>query len=345
MSTRFQDRLIHVALCKGYLDTERVREAFRGLAERRCTGRKLRLDHVLREMGLLTQEQLADVRRTMAREAPPRLGDLEILSRIGAGAIGTVYRARQRRLDRIVAVKVLAGHLAHDEAFVRRFLREARLAARVSHPNVVQVYDVGRWRGSPHIVMEYVPGASLEQVIVREGRVSETLAASIGLQIGRAVQYASAHGLVHRDIKPANILLKEDGAAKLADLGLAMAPGEEAESRVGTPFYMSPEQARSDLMLDSRSDIYSLGCTLFRAVTGRVPFQGPTVAETLRMHAESPRPDAAALRPELSPDFCSTLRRMMAKQPEERYAGPAEFVAAIERLTVQRTSAGRGEPR
>jgi len=342
MNTRFQDRLIHEALARGYLNVDGVRAALRGLAERRALGRRPSLDRLLVEMGLLTPDQAAVLRRIAGREATQRLGDLEILDRIGGGALGTVYRARQRRLDRVVAVKVLAGHLAHDLTFVRRFVREARLTARIVHPNVVRVFDVGQAGGRPFIVMEYVPGPSLEEIIHSGGRLTERRVLSIALQMGRALQAAAAHGLVHGDVKPANILIRPDGLAKLADLGLATMPGEEGMRGAGTPLYMSPEQARGQRP-DGRSDIYSLGCTLFHALTGRVPFPGSNAAETLRMHAESPPPSAVALRPDLSPEVDALVRRMMAKRPVERFARPAEFLRVVERLIPVRAAAGREE--
>ena len=342
----FQDRLINVAVRKGYLDADNVHAALQWLKEEQSRGRNTPLQSILLQKRLLTREQWVDVRRTMAQEGiAPRLGDYEILSRIGRGSMGTVYRARQRGLDRIVALKVLASHLASNEEFVRRFLREARLAARVNHPNIVQVFDVGRWRTRHYIAMEFVRGRSLERMLAKTGPISEALAVSVALQVAAALEQAEARGIVHRDIKPGNILVTAQGVAKLADLGLALAAGESAEDNVGTPYYMSPEQARNDANLDTRSDIYSLGCALFHAVTGRPPFEGAAALETARMHAELAPPDARAARPDLSEAFSAVLRRMMAKRTEDRYPTAAALATALEPLRAKpaRSPIGAGD--
>lgn len=340
--SNFRDQLIHIARRKGYLDAEQAEAARRAVAEAAAQGQPVRLHQLLVDRRLLTREQLLDVRRTMAQEgAPPRLEDYDILARLGRGAMGAIYQARQRSLDRLVAVKVLAGHRALDESAVRRFLREARLGARINHPNIVQVLDVGQWHGLHYIVLEYVPGCSLERLIFRHGCVSEGRVLSIGVQMARALQQAEACGVVHRDIKPANILLTTQGTAKLADLGLAVAAGEEMEEGAGTPLYMSPEQLRNAPELDVRSDIYSLGCTLFHAATGRPPFEGATAVETARLHCERPSPDARIARPGLSPEFCEALHRMMAKRPEDRFANATELLGTLERLQARRQTRRR----
>ena len=340
--SEFQDRLIEVALRKGYLDADKVQAALRMIQQEAQKGQARRLEQALLQKNFLSREQLVDIRRTMAQEGlHPRLDDFDILSRIGRGAMGTVYRARQRSLDRVVAIKLLASHLASNEQFVRRFVREARLAARVNHPSIVQVFDVGQWRGRHYIVMEYVQGRGLDRIIPSGGPLSEKRAASIAIQIAGALQQAEARGIVHRDIKPGNIVVTADGVAKLADLGLALARGEDSEENVGTPYYMSPEQARNDPDLDVRADIYSLGCTLFHAVTGRPPFEGATALETARMHAESPAPDARTYRADLSPAFSALLRRMMAKRPDDRFRDARELLAVLEKLEPDAGGAGR----
>jgi serine/threonine-protein kinase len=334
MTTEFQDRLIHTAVRKGYLDAGQVAHALRLLREAQAGGREAHLGSVLVEAGLLTEEQALDVRRTMAQEGlPPRLDDYDILSRVGRGSTGAVYCARQRSLDRQVAVKILSSHLAADPRYVERFLREARLAARFAHSNIIQVFDVGQWRDTHYIVMEYVPGRGLDRLIGAGEKLTEAQAVSVLLQVGRALRAAQERGIVHRDIKPANILLTPSGVAKLADLGLALAPGEQAEQSCGTPYYASPEQIRNEAV-DARSDIYSLGCALYHALTGRPPFDGRTVVETLRMHAETAAPDVRALRPDLSVRFGRLLSRMMAKRPAERFESPAALIEAVEKLSA-----------
>ncbi len=217
-------------------------------------------------------------------------------------------------------------------------MREARLAARISHPNVVQVYDVGQWRGTHYIAMEYVDGRSLEEILVTDGALAERDAVRVGVQMAAALQAAVAKGIVHRDIKPGNILFRRDGSAKLADLGLAVAPGDAVEGLVGTPYYISPEQAASAPNLDVRSDIYSLGCTLYHAVTGAPPFAGATAFDTLRLHAEAPRPNARLLRPALTPRFCALLQRMMAVRPKDRHQTPEDLSEDLEAVLSPRPS-------
>jgi serine/threonine-protein kinase len=337
MGGHFQQKLVNIALEKGYLDAAKVSAALRLLKEAQARGRTVRLHEVLLENELLTREQLVNVRRAMARAGlKVRVGDYDILSRIGRGAMGTVYRARQRGLDRIVALKVLASHLAANEEFVARFLREARLAARIKHANIVQVFDVGEWRKTRYIAMEYVDGRTLEEIVTASGPISETLAVSVAYQIAAALEHTSAAGIVHRDIKPANILITPRGMAKLADLGVALVAGEPCEDNVGTPYYMAPEQARNEEDLDVRADIYSLGCSIYFAVAGRPPFEGSSALDTTRMHAESPAPDAAARRPELSAAFTKILEQMMAKQRVDRFRSPAKLVAALAELMRQR---------
>lgn len=247
-----------------------------------------------------------------------QVNDYDVISRIGRGGMGVVYLARQRSLDRRVALKVLASHLAADKRFVTRLLREARLAAKLSHPNVIRVYDVGEWRNTHYIVMEYVEGHSLDRLIRSGELLSEARALGVMRQVADVLIAAQGHGIVHRDIKPGNILLTADGTVKLADLGVARLAGEQAESDVGTPYYLSPEQAHNDPLLDSRADIYSLACTLFHAMTGRPPYLGSTAIATVAMHLDSPVPDIRESRPDVSAEFAALIRRMMVKRAQDR---------------------------
>lgn len=329
MRSEFRDRLIRVALEQGYLDEERVRVAFSILATEEQKGAKPKLHEILVRYNLMTRGQLLEVRREMAREGMPmRIGDFEMVSRLGRGSMGTVYRARQRSLDREVALKVLAEHLAVDEQIRESFFREARLAARVTHKNIVQIFDVGDTRHTHYFVMEYVAGRTLERILAKEGRIAEAQATGIALQMARALVAMESGGIVHRDIKPGNIMITRDGTAKLADLGMAILSDGTEKVAGGTAWYMPPEQARNGPAPDIRTDMYALGCTLFHAVIGQPPYAGRNAAETLRMHAEAPIPDAAGLRDDVSSGFSQAVRRMMAKTPEGRFANAAELLAA-----------------
>ena len=331
MGNEFRDRLIQTALRQGVLTPDAVRRAFEIVREQKQPGVAPRLHQILVDHGFLTRDALLDVRRAMAREGlHVKYGEFAILSRLGRGGTGTVYRAHQPSLDRHVAIKVLASHLTADPSYVDRFYREARVAARISHPNIVQVYDLGQTRHTHYIVMEYVAGPTLAAVLRKEGVLEERRARDLGAQLTRALAYMEKRGIVHRDIKPGNVMLTSDGTAKLADLGVAQAPGMASDSSGGTPYYMAPEQARGETEMDVRTDMYALGCTLFHAVVGAPPYMGRNAAETLRLHAEAPLPDPCEFRSNLSQSFCKILRRMMAKRREDRFASAGELLAAWE---------------
>jgi len=275
---------------------------------------------------------------------PRRLGRYEVLERIGAGGMGTVFRARQLPIDRIVALKLLAPDLAADRRYLRRFVREARAAGALDHPNIVRVYDVGSAEGHPYICMEYVAGPSLERLLRERIRLPPAEAVRIALQLAQALDYAHRSGVIHCDVKPDNVLLAPGGAAKLADLGLArmFGQGREGSSRrepgMGTPHYVAVEQARDAARADSRSDIYSLGATLYHMLTGRVPFDGSSTAEILTHAARDPLVSPRALVPEIPESLSAVVERMMARSPEDRYRSAAEVLHDLRE--VERELAG-----
>jgi len=267
----------------------------------------------------------------------PVLGDFEILERIGQGAVGAVFKARQRSMDRLVAVKVLKPQLARDPTYVDRFWREARAAARLNHPNIVLAIDAGEDHGYYYFVMEYVEGHTVS--LLRKAAVfDEGRALGLVLQVAKALDYAwSQERIVHRDVKPGNIIITPDGTAKLADLGLAhdAALAEEADEEagvLGTPLYIAPEQIRREPDLDVRCDLYALGATLFHMVTGRPPFRGPDSKSILAMHLHEPVPDPREFRPGLSDGIAHVIQKLMAKDRAERYSGAGALIADIEAL-------------
>ena len=209
---------------------------------------------------------------------PPDLPQLEILEVLGKGGMGTVYKARQPGLDRLVALKVLAPELAEDPSFAERFQREARALARLDHPNIVKVYDFGSVEGVHYLQMEYVEGPSL-RALLGEGKLSPAEALAIVPAMSRALQYAHDHGVVHRDVKPENVLLDAEGNVKIADFGLAklagMTPGvptlTQKDQVLGTWHYMAPEQHKAPETVDHRADIYSLGVVFYEMLTGQLP--------------------------------------------------------------------------
>jgi hypothetical protein len=274
---------------------------------------------------------------------------------IGTGGMGTVYLARQLSLDRHVALKVMSRRWVHDPVFLARFTREAYAAAQLSHPNIVQIYDIGEAEGLPFFSMEYVRGSSLSELVRRQGRLDPSTAVSYILQAARGLHYAHSRGLIHRDVKPDNLLLDEHGLIKVADLGLVKTPQGELSPRtphprqpdcdgwsasvevtgiqiaLGTPAYMSPEQCRDAASVDHRSDIYSLGCTLYVLLTGRPPYEGKSAAELMNKHVYEPVPAAEHWVPRLPRELSAIVQRMMAKSPAERYQSMEEVIQVLER--------------
>ncbi len=252
-----------------------------------------------------------------------RFGDYEILAELGAGGMGRVYRARDLTLERLVALKTLAPQYGSDSGFVQRFLKEARAAARLNHPNIVQIYDFGQDGETYYLAMEYVDGHSLGAYLKR-GHFSERDAILVIRHACRALAVAHVEGLVHRDIKPDNLMLTSKGEVKLVDLGIAKRVDEDQSltqtgQAVGTPHYISPEQIRGARDIDARADIYSLGATLYHLVTGHTPFRGTSGALVMSMHLVQPLADPRTYVPGLSDGLCRVIRKMMAKDRDERY--------------------------
>ena len=240
----------------------------------------------------------------------------EILEKVGDGGMALVYRAKDTLLNRIVAVKVLRDQFSTDMEFVERFRREAQSAASLSHPNVVNIYDVGQTDTAHFIVMEYVQGENLSAVIREKGALSEHFVVSVSLQIARALSHAHQHGIVHRDIKPHNILITQEGQVKVTDFGIAQAMSAANLTQtgvvLGSVHYFSPEQARG-VNVTSSSDLYSLGVVMYEMLTGRQPFRGDTpIAIALKQIQENPVPLRQHL-PELNRSLEQLVMRLMAR--------------------------------
>ena len=272
-----------------------------------------------------------------------RLGHFELLEYVGGGGMGQVYRAQDTGLARSVAVKVLSREQASDPETLLRFRNEARSAARLNHPNIAQVYFVGEDDGLPFIAFEFVEGINLRHRVEQNGVLP--LAEAIGntLQVAEALAHTAEHNVVHRDIKPSNVLIVPGGRVKLIDLGLARlrrveAPGNDLTASgvtLGTFDYISPEQARDPRNADVRSDIYSLGCTLFYMLAGRPPFPEGTALQKLLQHQGDDPPDVRHFRPGLPEEVSRVLRKMMAKDPWRRYQDPAKLIEALHVLAEQ----------
>jgi len=272
-----------------------------------------------------------------------RLGHFELQEYVGGGGMGAVFKALDTMLNRVVAVKVLSQEQSSDEETLRRFQNEAQSAARLDHENISRVFYVGEDRGWHYIVFEFIEGANLRDVVQSEGPLSLARAVSYTLQIADALTHASQRDVVHRDIKPSNVLITPDGRAKLVDMGLARLHQVEPAANdltasgvtLGTFDYISPEQARDPRSADVRSDIYSLGCTLYFMLTGRPPFPDGTVLQKLLQHQGDQPPDPRLFRPELPEDLIRIMDRMLAKPPERRYATPEELIAELTALAAR----------
>ncbi len=262
----------------------------------------------------------------------------DIISKIGEGGLGVVYKALQRSMNRIVALKILHKKWLEDEEFRKRFLLEARLMGKLSHSNLISVFDVGKQDWKYYFSMEYVEGVSVEDILDRQGAMDVTKAIDIVIQVAKALNYLKDQAIVHCDIKPGNILLTKDNIAKLGDFGFVRIGREldrqleDENSVLGTPEYISPEQAMGEKNIDWRSDIYSLGVSLFHMVTGRPPYEGPS-GVVMQKHVKGELPDPRVYNRNLSRELCNTIIKMMARQPDDRYANIEDL---LEDLAVAR---------
>ena len=288
------------------------------------------------------------------------LGDYAIMDKIGQGGMGHVFRAHHRKMDRIVALKVLPPKLMQSSEAVRRFQREVRAAARLNHPNIVTAFDAGEENEIPYLVMEYVEGRTLASVLADHGPMTVDHAVSSILQAARALEYAHGRGVIHRDIKPSNLLLNREGTVKVLDMGLARLEelaGVTGRSGVqtltvrgqvmGTCDYMAPEQADDPRRVDPRADVYSLGCTFYQLLAGTPPFRRSTSMQTLMAHRQAPIPSLKDVRADVPAALDQVVRRMIAKTPAERQQSMREVIdelrAAVSGAGTPEEFSGTGE--
>jgi serine/threonine protein kinase len=272
---------------------------------------------------------------------PVKLDQFELRAVCGSGGMATVYRARDEILNRDVAVKLMKPEFANDSNAMAGFFREARHQASFNHTNIIQIYNYGQFKKDKYLVMEVADRGDLDGQIQKHGRVDELYVLDVGIKISGALEFVANKGLIHLDLKPDNILYNADGEPKLTDFGIAQHKdeGRPAGGLVGTPYYIAPERVALGRQ-DFRSDMYSLGATMYHALTGRVPFDGPSVEETVWMHVKtrlvSPRKIVSAI----SKDTEATVLRSMHKDPAKRYPNFKDFGMALEaarsRLLVKR---------
>ena len=264
------------------------------------------------------------------------LGPYRLDQFVGGGGMGAVFRALDTTLDRVVAVKVLSRQQSNDDEMLKRFRNEAQSAARLDHENIGRVHAVGSDDGWHYIVFEYIEGTNLRDVIVNEGPFDLARTIDVTIQVADALEHASQREVVHRDIKPSNIIITPTGRARVVDMGLArlhhMAGDQDltvSGMTLGTFDYISPEQARDPRSADVRSDLYSLGCTVFFMLVGRAPFAAGTMVQKLLQHQQDKPPAIETLRPDVPKRFGQILGRLMEKDPEDRYQRPAQLVADL----------------
>ena len=340
------DQLEKAIIAAGLLPADELRSVWARLpaGERPADGESYAA--VLVQQGKLTPFQAQEL--LSETPTPLVLGDYVLLSQIGAGGMGQVFQARHRHMERLVAIKLLPPTLTRDATAVQRFQREVKAAARLSHPQIVQAHDASVQRGIWYLVMEYVEGRDLSSVVANEGPLPVARAIDYVRQAARGLAYAHGEGVVHRDIKPANLLIDKRGTVKILDMGLARFDDTAAAAQdgltqsgqvMGTVDYMAPEQAFDTHQADARADIYSLGCTLYRLLTGQNLYEGQSLVQKLMQHQSAPIPQLPQSlgSGELSEDSSlealnRVLQKMVAKRPEDRFATMAEVETALAQL-------------
>jgi serine/threonine-protein kinase len=339
-----------IAVRRGLVTQAQVQAALREQAESLGDGPQRSLGEILVAHGFMTSrqaEQLAQYQRH-AKDLPAevvenyqkRVGPYEIIAKLGEGGMGSVLLGREGADGRLVALKILPPRLAANPVLRKRFDREIQSLSVLDHPNIVAGLCAGESDGLHFLVMEFVQGENVYQILERDGCFSARRTAEIAIQVSRALSHAAARGVTHRDIKPENIILDVHGQARVTDFGLAkhsLAVQDMHVTRsghtVGTPYYIAPEQATGDTdAVDVRSDIYALGATMYHMVTGHVPYDGETAAVIMTRHLNDPPPWAKEVHPEVATDLCCIIHKCMAKEQERRYHRPEELRADLERF-------------
>ena len=346
MITQKDRALSRLAMKNNFMDKETVRKVFKDLkkeGEAPADGVALSFEDLAVDQGYMSNKQaaaLALAYQRLRKDAERRKWSIkgyEIYNKIGEGGLGVVFKAKQISMNRLVALKILHKRWLNDEEFKQRFLVEARLVGKLSHQNLIKVYDVGREDWKLYFSMEFVEGETLEDLIEREGPLDTLQAVNYTLQVLRAINYIKRYEIVHCDIKPSNILLSADGTAKLGDFGFVKSNIEievtEEGSVLGTPDYIAPEQAMGK-EIDFRADLYSLGITLYHMVARKPPFDG-TASMIMRSHIRDQLPSPKIHNPNVSDDLVRIINRMTEKNPDDRYSNIEEIFDDLEQVRLK----------
>lgn len=333
----------NVSLCQLLLENrlisiDELHECVREHEESCETEKPRSLEEVLVERGLLSMDQIEEVARVGEIRRKPRkkvLGNFIIESKLGRGGMGAVFLAKEKNSGEMVAIKILPPISAGDEVYRDRFLREARVALKLKHPNIIQGRKLGNMKDIHYYVMDYIDGEALADMLEDEEPMDPAFALKVTLQVARALQYAAEFEIVHRDIKPENIIITPDGTVKLIDLGLAKPVGPESSVTasgitLGTPHYISPEQIRGE-EADFRSDIYSLGITLFEMLAGVPPFDGNSAGVVISKQLNEPMPSVSRVNPEIPRNVEKIVDLMTRKDRYERYQDVSVLITDLEK--------------
>ena len=342
------------AVDRGMASRDAVVAGFNELKALPAERRAAEFERVFIERRILTAQQIAALREELRQPTDPGksgapvaaaaaanfIPGYDFVRKLGAGAMGTVVLAKQRSLDRLVAIKLLPKKFAQDRQYIDRFLKEGKAAAKLNDPNIVAAFDVGQSpAGEYFFVMEFIDGDTVFDRIQAQRRIPEADAIRLARQAASALQHAHECGFIHRDVKPKNLMLTRNGLLKLADLGLARAESdsdaasEERGKIFGTPYYISPEQVRARPVTPA-TDIYGLGATLYHMVTGKVPFDGTAPKEVMQKHLRDPLVPPDQLVPALSGGISMIIEMMMAKDPRERYRSAKDLIEDLDQVAA-----------
>ena len=330
----------------GLISAEQVNAALQAQAKALQEGKPVSVADAMVQLGLVTPAQKESLEKKVKEQQAgvQQLGPYRLMKKLGEGGMGAVYLALDTASQKHVAVKVLPRNLGTNPELVTRFRRESEAAKALQHPNIIGAFAAGEDLGYHYYAMEYCEGQPLDVILAAEKRLPVERAVDIVLQAAQGLKYAHDQGIIHRDIKPSNIIVAQDGLVKVLDLGLSKNLEEGGVSFktvtgavLGTPHYISPEQAQGEKIVDGRSDIYSLGATLYQLLTGQVPFDGATALEILSKHVNTVLPNPQDLREEIPDAAVGVLQRMMAKKPDDRYRDCGLLITDLLEVSAGRT--------